>query len=167
MSFKLFLEASYPQYTGQSKLIGFIEEFCGASQQSFADRLALAPKWGFDGEDLMKRDDVRDLIHIYFSSYKYSNKHMMLVNYQLTLWRINKLFLESEYETDIDQQAKNITLMDKMVDLSWKLEQKITGLYSEIYGAKEIQEMGAEHVKVVLGPEQRLKMRRKQKEEKV
>lgn len=167
MTFKEFLNSRPDFDPGQigDKTISFVEKICTANELTFADRVAMAPKFGLTTE-IVQSDTVRDLIHVYYSAYKYSNKFQMLLNYQMAHWRISKLFLDEEFGVDADEQAKAVTLMDKMVDLSWKLEQKITTLFSEIYGDKDIQKIGAERVAKVFSPERRMKMKKAKEEKK-
>lgn len=155
-----FQDTPYAQGKAIAK-VEFAEVFCTSKQTIFENRVAEASKSGATLED----PEVRELIHAYLSFYRYHAKYQMLLMYQLTLWKSQKVVLDADFGTDAESQTKAVALLDKMTDLTWKLQGKVSGLLSEIYGANEVQEIAQEQIVKVMSPEARMKRKRKSTEE--
>lgn len=139
--------------------VQFAEVFCTSRKTDFESRLKEAEyKTGQRLDD----PEVRELIHLYLSFFRYNQKYQMLLTYQLTMWKVSKLILDAELGDDVENQTKSITLMDKMTDLTWKLSSKVQGLMSEIYGENQVQDIATEQIVKAQSPEQRM-MKKKQK----
>lgn len=162
---KAFKDTEYAMGVPENH-VKFVELLCnyrapGNKQTNFQERLEDAATMCEMDVNALDDGGIRELIHAYLSYYQYHSKYQLLLNYQITQWRIGKLFLEGIEEGDAEGLTKEITLMDKMTDLSWKLNQKIENLYSEIYGESEIIDIARDQVKKALSPEQRMKNRKK------
>ena len=134
--------------------VRFAEIFCTSRKTDFDARLKEAEyKTGQRLDD----PEVRELIHLYLSFFRYNQKYQMLLTYQLTMWRVSRLILDAELGEDVENQTKSINLMDKMTDLTWKLSTKVQGLLSEIYGEDQVQDIATEQIVKAISPEQRMK----------
>lgn len=153
----------------QEDHIKFVELLCDYrsdlnKEKNFDERLDEAATISGVGEDPLNNEEIKKIIHNYLSFYQYHNKFSLLFNYQVTLWRISKLFLNEVDSPDAETLTKTINFLDKMTDLSSKLEQRIENLYSEIYGDDKVIAIAKDQIKKNLTPEQRLKNKRKEKE---
>jgi hypothetical protein len=139
--------------------VAFVEALCSRSnrERNFQERLHLA---GGD-EETLKDPQVRGLIHYYLSYYQNNGKFQLLFNYMLTQWNVSKLFLEEWVEADVESITKKVTMMDKMTDLSSKLNEKIEVLFSEIYGDDEVIGIAKDQiVQTAMSPERRLRKKK-------
>lgn len=127
-------------------------------EKNFEARLAEAIKQSGVAEDVMTRAEVKDLLHYRLSYVLYNNKYQRLLTKQVQLWNLCRLTLNDFGNEDM---VKDVGLHDKINELIDRLSGQVESLYSEIYGAPEIQDIAKEQVKRTMSPEQRLKKNKK------
>lgn len=153
----LFAKTEHAQKYPDST-VRFVEFLCESQEKNFEERVQQAIKVSGANTDVLDQKPTRDLIHYYLSYFKYNNKHQLLLGKQIQLWNLQRLVIEPFDEADLKEE---VSVHEKMNTLCDTLCQQIEQLYSEIYGAPEIQAIAQDAVKQTMSPEERLKRKKK------
>lgn len=107
----------------------------------------------------LKHKQVNDIIFVYLSEYQHHNAYQQLCQDQQLFWNISQLLMKPLEVDDEDSLTSKYSNRMKLSEQADGLVKRIRRLYAEIYREEETQEMAETHVRQMLRPEQRVKMR--------
>jgi hypothetical protein len=102
---------------------------------------------------------VNDLIFVYLSQFQSSNSYHQLCTDQQLYWSIQQLLMKPLEVDDEEELTARYEKRAKLSETSDSLIKRINRLYSEIYAIEEVREMAVSHVRQMLRPEERIRMR--------
>jgi hypothetical protein len=145
----------------KDRILTYVDLLFSASKSEnfeFRQKKALEDAGLNDNADLLhwKDEKVNELVFKYMSYYIFDNRYQQWVTSQILFWNIQRECMQP-LKTDIDERAKQVTMLEKIVDLSDKLRIVIDKLQKDIFegGIEGIAKNDL--VKTVTSPEQRVK----------